>query len=185
MPFRQPDRRLRRIALDERVFDAMVVARAGVRQRLKNVIIVHTLRDGADFELAWYTAAARDEFEQAAAETEADAERVARELAYAKGRHLRAVTARDYVDRDVPTMRLRRKVLIALGIRLHALARDERALEELIYEARRDALDDIATAAAAVPRPNGPRTVTGSARRIALSDLHEDLAELARERDES
>lgn len=184
MPFRRPDRRVRRIGLAERVADAVVVARAGVRQRVKNVMIVRALRDGADFEPAWYAEAARAELELAAVESETDAARVQRELEHARGRHLRAVTARDYVDRDVPTLRLRRRVLLALAARLRLLAQQHHEIAALIDEARASALDEIAAATAAVPRRRGPRTLTGSARRLALADLADDLAELAAQRAE-
>ena len=145
----------------------MLVARAGVRQRVKNVVIMRTLRDGADFDLDWYTDAVRTELEALAVENETAAEQLVRDAAYAQGRHFRAATARDYVDRDVPKLRRRRRVHLALVA--------------LVEDARMLALDDIASAAAAVPRAHGPRPLTGPARRIALADLIDDLDELGRE----
>ena len=44
----------RRPLFADLVADALLVARAGVRQRVKNVVILRTLRDGADFDLAQY-----------------------------------------------------------------------------------------------------------------------------------
>jgi len=160
----------------------MLVARAGVRQTVKNVVIMRTLRDGADFDLEWYTDAVRTELEALAAESEAAAEQLERDAEYARGRHYRATTARDYVDRDVPKLRRRRRVHLALAARLRALAEDDRSVVALIEDARVLALDDIASAAAAVPRLNGPRPLTGAARRIALADLADDLADLQHER---
>lgn len=172
----------RRPLFAELVADAMLVARAGVRQRVKNVVIMRTLRDGADFDLAWYTEAVRTELETLARENELAAEQLGRDARFAQGRHQRALTARDYVDRDVPKLRRRRRVHLALAARLRAFADDELAIQTLIDDARMLALDEIASAAAAVPRPRGTRPLTGAARRIALADLLEDLDELARER---
>jgi len=179
-PLRTPFRR--RPLFADLVADALLVARAGVRQRAKNVLIVRSLRDGADFDADWYADAVRTELELLASESEADAERLSREADHAQGRHLRAVTARDYVDRDVPKLRRRRRVHLALAARLRELAADPDAVAALLAEARTLALDDIASAAAQVPRARGPKPLTGPARRIAVADLLEDLDELARER---
>lgn len=171
----------RRPLFAELVADAMLVARAGVRQHVRNVVIMRTLRDGADFDLAWYTDAVRAELEAGARESEAAAEQLATDARRARGRHLNATTARDYVDRDVPKLQRRRRVHLALAARLRAFADDELAVLALIEDARALALDDIASAAAAVPGSHGPRALTGAARRIAIADLLDDLADLARE----
>jgi hypothetical protein len=172
----------RRPLFADLVADALLVARAGVRQKVKNVVIMRTLRDGADFDLEWYTHAVRAELEALAVESEAAADKLARDARYAQGRHFRAATAADYVDRDVPKLRRRRRVHLALAARLRTLAEDEPAVVALVEDARMLALDDIAGAAAAVPRARGPRPLTGAARRIAIADLLEDLDELGRER---
>src|SRR5690606_37101178 len=122
----------RRPLFAELVADAMLVARAGVRQRVKNVVIMRTLRDGADFDLAWYTEAVRTELETLARENELAAEQLGRDARFAQGRHQRALTARDYVDRDVPKLRRRRRVHLALAARLRAFADDELAIQALI-----------------------------------------------------
>ncbi|MCS0498464.1 hypothetical protein [Protaetiibacter mangrovi] len=166
----------------ELVDDALLVARAGVRQSVKNVVIMRTLRDGAAYDADWYADAVRGELEMLAVESDAHAARLTREIDYAKGRNLRAVTAADYMNRDVPKLKRRRKVQHALAERLRALAQDPDAVVALVEQARLDALDDIAAAAAEVPQRRHPRTVTGSARRIALADLLDDLAALADER---
>ncbi|RQP11710.1 MAG: hypothetical protein EAS51_04720 [Microbacteriaceae bacterium] len=174
----------RRPLFADLVADAMLVARAGVRQRVKNVVIMRTLRDGVDFDLAWYKDAVRIELEALAVENETAADQLVRDAEHARGRHFRASTARDYVDRDVPKLRRRRRVHLALAARLRALAEDEPAVIALVEEARVLALDDIASAAAAVPRARGSRPLTGPARRIAIADLLDDLDDLARERDD-
>lgn len=171
--------RVRRPRLADLVDDALLVARAGVRQSLKNVIIVRTLRDGGDFDAEHYASVVRELLAEVAEQSAADAERLTRQIDYARGRHLRAVTAADYMNRDVPKLTRRRKVHRALAERLASFAADPDTVSALVDEARLAALDDIAAAAAEVPRPRGPRTLTGSARRIALADLLDDLAELS------
>ncbi|HTN57920.1 MAG TPA: hypothetical protein VL043_06615 [Protaetiibacter sp.] len=178
-------RRARRPGIAELIDDALLVARAGVRQSLKNVVIVRTLRDGAAYDADWYGDAVRAELELLAVESEEHAARLTREIDYAKGRHLRAVTAADYMARDVPKLKRRRKVQLALAARLRELADDPDAVRALVEQARLDALDDIAAAAAEVPQRRHPRALTGSARRIALADLLDDLAALAHERPDS
>lgn len=65
----------RRPLFADLVADALLVARAGVRQKVKNVVIMRTLRDGADFDLEWYTDAVRAELEALAVESEAAADK--------------------------------------------------------------------------------------------------------------
>src|SRR5690606_23078251 len=168
----------RRPLFADLVADALLVARAGVRQRVKNVVILRTLRDGADFELEWYTDAVRTELEALAVENETAAEQLVRDAAYAQGRHFRAATARDYVDRDVPKLRRRRRVHLALAARLRALADDELAVVALVEDTRMRPRADIAPAAAPVPRADAPPPRTGPARSTALADLIEDIDEI-------
>lgn len=175
----------RRPLFAELVADAVLVARAGVRQRVKNVMILRTLRDGVDFDLDWYADAVRTELDTLARENEANAAQLDQDVTFAQGRHLRAMSAADYVDRDVPKLLRRRRVHLALAARLRAFADDELAIESLIGEARSLALDEIASAAAAVPRRHGTRPLSGAARRVALADLLEDLAELGRREGET
>lgn len=159
----------------ELVADALLVARAGVRQSVKNVVIVRALRDRIDFDHLWYVDAVRAELEMVAVEAETDAARVKRELDYAKGRHFSAVTARDYVARDVPPLKRRRKVLLALAAELRAIALDDAAVEQIIDEARNNALDEIAATASHVPGRGTVEPVKGIARSRALQRLREEL----------
>ncbi|QEO09167.1 hypothetical protein [Protaetiibacter larvae] len=180
MPRHRPRRRVR---FGELVDDAMLVARSAVRQQLKNLVIVRTLRDGADFELAWYADAARDEFASLADELEADAARITRTLTQITYKHGRAEHVADFQSHDARPLKRRRKVLLAQAARLRALAQDDAAVEGIIAEARTLALDDIAAAAAAVPGIAQPAPLSPSERRIALGDLVDDLLALQAERD--
>ncbi len=163
----------------ELVADALLVARAGVRQSVKNVIIVRALRDRIAFDHLWYVDAVRAELEMVAVESETDAARVQRELDYAKGRNFSAVTARDYVARDVPPLRLRKRVLLALATELRALAADDDAVEAIIDDARANALDEIAATASHVPGRGTVEPLKGVARSRALHRLNEELRDYA------
>jgi hypothetical protein len=175
MPSRPRPARRRRVPFADLLADALLVARAGVRQSVKNVVIVRALRDGADFDADWYADAVRAELESIAVESETDAARLQRELVYARGRHYSAVTARDYVDRDVPTLRKRRKVMLALAVELRALAADDSVVAALIDEARDNALDEIAATASHVPGRGTVEPVLGVVRSRALQRLREEL----------
>jgi hypothetical protein len=173
-PRPKPARR-RKVPFADLLADALLVARAGLRQSVKNVVIVRALRDGHDFDADWYGDAVRTELEAMAVETDADAARLKRELDYAKGRYYEAVTARDYVDRDVPALRKRRKVMIALAAELRARADDEEFLTELIADARANALDEIAATASHVPGRGTVEPLRGVAKSRALQRLREEL----------
>lgn len=173
--FRLPPRRA---SLTDLVGDALLVAFAGIRQRMKNLIILRTLRDGTDFDQEWFTSTVRAEAEALAVESETDAARVLDDIAYARKRHRSAATAADYNSRDVPLLRRRRRVLLAVAAGLREFQQDDEATAKLIDEARTLALDEIAATAAAVPRKRGARTLKGVARSIALQDLREELDEM-------
>lgn len=173
--FRLPPRRA---SLSDLVADALLVAFAGIRQRMKNLIILRTLRDGVDFDQTWFTETVRAEAEHLAVESEQDAQRLLVDIGYARKRHRSAVTARDYNSRDVPLLRRRRRVLLAVAKSLRDFQTDDEATAKLIDEARMLALDEIAATAASVPQKRGSRTLKGVARSIALQDLREELEEL-------
>lgn len=175
MPPRRKPARRRRVPFAELLADALLVARAGLRQSVKNVVIVRALRDGADFDPDWYADAVRAELEAMAVETETDAARLQREHDYAKGRYYEAVTARDYVHRDVPALRKRRKVMLALAAELRARADDDEFVTALIDEARANALDEIAATASHVPGRGTVEPLRGVAKSRALQRLREEL----------
>ena len=177
-PRPKPARR-RKVPFAELLTDAVLVARAGVRQRVKNVVIVRALRDGADFDAERYADAVRAELESIAVESETDAARVKRELDYARGRHYEAATARDYVDRDVPTLRKRRKVMLALAVALRALATDDAVVAAIVDDARDNALDEIAATASHVPGRGTVEPARGVNRSRALQRLRDELRDYA------
>lgn len=161
------------------VDDAVMLATAAVRIAVKNLLIVRALRDGADYEESWWLATVAREFELIAAEKTMDAERVAEERATARKRKGKARHPADYRTRDVPKLKKRMRILLAIAARLRALATDDENLKQLMTEARQGALDEIASA-----RHDPGRVVASdpATRKESLARLADDLAELAAER---
>ena len=161
------------------VEDAVLLATAAVRIAVKNLLIVRALRDGADYEESWWLATVAREFEVIADEKEADAARVAADRAVAKQRKGKARHPADYRTRDVPKLKKRMRILLAIAARLRALATDDDAVRRLMAEARQGALDEIASAR---NDPGRAADTDPAARDASLALLAEDLAELAASR---
>jgi hypothetical protein len=161
------------------VADAVLLATAAVRIAVKNLLIVRSLRDRADFDEPWWRAAVEREFELLAAEYEADAARLGGVRAAAKGRVGRAVHPADFRARDRPVLKRRIRVLRKIAIRLREIAVDEDAVLALVAEARQAALEEITTAR---HDPSPQATADPGERAAGLAFLADDLAALAAER---
>ncbi len=157
--------------------DATLVARAAVRQSVKNLMLVRALRDAADFDAAWYAAAVGAEFELLAVEAETDADRLAKVRSRTAKRKGRARFAADYRAADAEALRLREKVLRGVAVELRRLADDEDAVAATIDEARAQALGEIAATAAAVPGRGHTAPLRGVARSRALQSLRDELSD--------
>ncbi|MFT4284816.1 MAG: hypothetical protein QM598_08285 [Protaetiibacter sp.] len=169
---RQPRRR-------EMVADATLVSLAAVRQAVKNLVLVRALRDAADFDEEWYADAVRREFEVLASQADAEAARLTTAREKATGRRGRAVTADDYHAVDTRRLRRRIRVLGELAEELRGLAGDDATVASVIDEARLQALDEIAQAAAAAHGRGRTRPAKGVARSKALQALREELEDYA------
>lgn len=159
--------------------DATLVARAAVRQAVKNLMLVRALRDAADFDAAWYAAAVGAEFELLAVEAETDADRLAQVRSRTAKRKGRARFAADYRAADAEALRLRERVLRGVAAELRRLAEDEEAVAATIDEARAQALGEIASTAAAVPGRGQTSPLRGIARSRALQSLRDELSDYA------
>lgn len=160
------------------VADAVALATAAVRIAVKNLLIVRALRDHADYEQAWWLGAVAREFEVIAVENETDADRLEKVREATRRKKGRPQHPGDFRATDAPVLRRRIRVLRRIAARLRELATDESALDELIADARRAALDEI-TAARHTPAPRV--TLDPEDREIALTLLAGDLAALAEE----
>src|SRR5690606_40500629 len=110
----------RRPRRSEMVADATLVALSAARQAVKNVMLVRTLRDAADFDEEWYTDATRRELRTLALEAEHEAHRL-RELRD-KTRNRRG-TARAADDYRSPARRHRKRRAGVLAHRARELDR--------------------------------------------------------------
>lgn len=160
------------------VADAVALATAAVRIVVKNLLIVRALRENADYEPAWWLAAVAREFEVIAVENETDAARLEQVREATRRKRGRPQHPGDFRAADAPVLRRRIRVLRRIAGRLRELATDDAALEALITEARRAALDEITTARH-TPTPRVP--LDPEDRAIALTLLAGELAALVEE----
>lgn len=128
------------------VDDGFLIALAGIRMTVRNLILVRALRDGIAFDEVWYRDAVQHEFRALAAEKRADATRVGNYLSSALDRDGRASHSTDYRWMDADALERRGEVLDGLAARLDAAAEDDEIAATLVHSARDAAMDDIATA---------------------------------------
>jgi len=168
----------RRGSKSDIVDDALLLATGAVRSAVKNLLIVRALRDGKDFDEAWWLDAVAREFEAIAVEKGDDAKRVEEDRQLAKQRKGRPLHPSDFRTADVPKMKRRVRILHRIAARLRELGADRDTLLALITEARANALDEIASA-----RQDDARPVTDDpvARAAALALLADDLTALLQE----
>lgn len=161
------------------VADATLVALSAARQAVKNVMLVRTLRDAADFDEEWYTDATRRELRTLAQEAEHEAHRLRELRDKARNRRGTARAADDYRSADRRHLKRRAGVLDELARELNRLADDDGVVQKLISDARLRALDEITATTASVPGLGRARPATGVARSRALQELREELRDYA------
>jgi len=160
-------------AIDDVVDDGLIIAVAGVRMTVRNLMIVRALRDNADYDEAWYLDATRAQLLLLAAEKRADAARVADYLTAASDRYGRPESSADYRSDDAATLERREAALLALAVRLEALGDAEAGA--IVDDARAAALDDIANA---IRSSSEPSAEYGAARPERIDQLTADIAML-------
>lgn len=131
---------------EDLVEDGMLIATAGVRMSVKNLILVRALRDNAAFDEDWYVEAVTHEFLALAAEKTDDARRVTEALARASTRKGRARSGADYRRVDAPMLERRIAALTGLADRLVEASGDTDRARDLVATARQSALEEIAGA---------------------------------------
>jgi hypothetical protein len=161
------------------VDDAVLLATAAVRIAVKNLLIVRSLRDRADFDVQWWRSAVEREFELLATESEADAARLETVRAAAKGKQGKARHPADFRARDRPVLKRRIRILRKIASRLREIATDEDAVLTAVANARRAALDEITTAR---HDPSARATTDPGERAVGLALLADDLAALTADR---
>ena len=129
--------------LDDLVAEGMLIVGSAVRLSVTNQAIVRALRERADFDPEWYSAAVVQQLALLADEKQADAARVAEELAGATGRTGKARHQSDYRQRDVLHLRQRKAMLDSLVHEIRAHEGDDDYVESLATASRLAASDEI------------------------------------------
>jgi hypothetical protein len=159
--------------LDDVIRDGLLLALAGVRMTVRNLMIVRALRDNKDYDETWFLDATLFEFHVLAAEKRADAARVAEYRTAAIGRPGRASHAVDYGSEDESVLERREAALIGLAERLDTFGDAEAGA--VVDAAREAALSDIT---GAIRRSSEPSAEYSAARGARIDELTRDLAML-------
>ncbi|BDI23409.1 hypothetical protein [Herbiconiux sp. L3-i23] len=123
--------------------EGMLLVSAALRLSAKNLIILRTLRDGADHDEQVLLDALRAEINDLIEEKRRELARLQQERTRA-GRRLGWATKHDdYRKKDVPTLRLREAVARRLLVLLRARHQDEAYLRGILAESRDSALDEM------------------------------------------
>ena len=172
----------------EQIEEGVLISAAGVRLIARNQFILRTLRDGTDFDARWHTAAVAHELTRLAAESDHDADRLARSRRRARARFGYARLPDDFRRRDADMLVRRIQVLRGLSDRLRALSRDTAFVASLLEGARQSALDDLMGADRHAFEDQGPRTLPADyldGRLERIADLLDDLTHLESRRSEA
>ncbi len=136
------------VPLDEVVDEGVLIAAAGVRLAVKNLMILKSVRDGLDYDRDRYVQAVSEELLNLAHEKDADADRIAQTRQTAGTREGRPEHHADYRAVDSATLERRVEVSRSLARRLAELSGDRAWAEDLVARARSSALEEIATSVA-------------------------------------
>lgn len=136
-------------SLDELVDEGVLIAAAGVRLAVKNLMILKSLRDGLDYDHERYVAAVREELVNLADEKDGDANRVADVRERAMRRAGRPEHHSDYRNIDTATLERREQVSRLLAVRLRERGADDAWAQGIVGDARAAALDEIAASVSA------------------------------------
>ena len=167
-------------SLDDLVEEGVLLAAAGVRLAVKNLVIRTSLRDRLDYSETRYREAVREELLNLAHEKRVDAARIGAQLARARQREGRPTHATDYRIVDVAALGRREEVSRALAHRLEELSEDAPFVLQLVRTARSDAWREIGASieAVAARRSAPPDDDYGRERAERMMHLLGDLAEL-------
>ena len=126
------------------VDDGVLIASAAVRLAVKNLIILRSARDHADYSPERVMAAVREELENLATEKDSDAARLREMQRVAAERDGQPRHHDDYRSVDTELLAKRAEVSQRLATRLRELGGDGEFCGELVDRARHDAWEEIA-----------------------------------------
>lgn len=133
-------------SVEEATSEGLMLAEYASRMKVKNAIIVGVLTRRDTYEAADYVEAAMGALEHLAAEFDAAADRISRELSAIEDLRGSARHAHDYRSSDSANLRHREESLRSLVIKLRARHDDDTYILGLVEKARQDAWADIARA---------------------------------------
>jgi len=173
---------LHEATIEEMVDDGVLIAGAAVRLAVKNLIILRSARDRADYSPERVAAAVREELENLVMEKQTDAARLRRTQAAASERGGQPRHHSDYRSVDAAALARRASVSERLAERLRELSEDGEYVGALVEQARADAWREIgasitAKAALSSPRRDPAYDRERGGRMLALLG---DLADLER-----
>lgn len=161
--------------LDELVEEGLLIALSGVRLSVKNRILVHVLRDGANLDLDWCTAVVGSELHALAVESADDAQRLAAQMA---GKNTKSWVEADEARYEPARLPRRQQLLTMLAARLQELATDERRVRELAVASRDAALHDLVSSRSSPRHRHDPSAELARERESAIAQLRDELEEL-------
>jgi hypothetical protein len=115
-----------------------------VRLSVKNLMILKSMRDHADWDVSRYVEAVRQELSNLADEKDGDATRIAALAHEARKLSGEATHQADYRSGDVESLRLRESVSRGLAVRLRELSTQDDYVTEFVEVAHAAAWEEIA-----------------------------------------
>ena len=136
-------------SFDDLIDEGVLISAAGVRLAVKNLMILKSLRDHADYDEARYEEAVRQELANLADEKDADADRLAKVRVEAYSRPGLPTHHSDYRLVDSGALLMRERLSRGLADRLRQLSEDREYVGELVALAQEMAWGEVAASVTA------------------------------------
>jgi hypothetical protein len=127
----------------EAIAEGVSIASAAARLAVRNRILVGTIADGEQFEVAAFTPFARETLLSLAHEQEQAAELAKRQRKKAWGKFSDPSGTHDYRDRDMRNLRKRHRQYVGVAKELRRMADDPHVVRTLVEQSRDAAWGDV------------------------------------------
>jgi predicted ArsR family transcriptional regulator len=134
-------------SLEEMVEDGLLVSRAALRMKMKNLMLVRAAGMHIDFDETWFSASFRGTCVALAAEKMSDAQRLNALRELSAGRAGRPKHPSDYRQNDTAILERRHDALVVVARELMAMGNDPAVTAEILREAREAAFAELADTA--------------------------------------
>jgi hypothetical protein len=164
--------------VEESVDEGLMIAEYAVRMKLKNEIAVSAVVLGDDYEAKDFLPDAAAAFDELAAQSQQDADRLGEELAHSRDRTGHAQHVHDYRRGDEPNVRHRLLVATEAAGALRQKAHEEEYLLGLIEKARQDSWNEMSASLvdhALQYTPDAPEQLSETDRDVELATLRAEL----------